>query len=116
MPELYVKVNGFLDSVRKFVCHVIGITFQTVEKHSLMELLGGVDGMLYLIILKLKLNLIFSYFWTDAALNHWMQKYNWKAIDNKYIFVSNQDENIKTKNITEKIDYENILGVMASCR
>jgi len=32
------------------------------------------------------------------------------------VFVANQDENIKTKNITEKIDYENILGVMASCR
>lgn len=46
MPDLYVKVNGFLDSVRKFVCHVIGITFQSVEKHFLMELLGGLDGML----------------------------------------------------------------------
>lgn len=44
MPELYAKVNGFLDSVRKFVCHVIGITFQSVEKHFLMELLGGLDG------------------------------------------------------------------------
>jgi len=44
-PELYAKVNGFLDSVRKFVCHVIGITFQSIEKHNLMELLGGIDGM-----------------------------------------------------------------------
>ncbi|CAH1724427.1 hypothetical protein AGLY_012578 [Aphis glycines] len=94
-PELYAKVNGFLDSVRKFVCHVIGITFQSIEKHFLMELLGGID---------------------DAALKHWILKYNWKELDNKYVFVANQDENIKTKNITEKIDYENILGVMASCR
>lgn len=53
---------------------------------------------------------------TDAALKHWIQKYNWKEVDNKYVFVANQDDNIKTKNITEKIDYENILGVMASCR
>jgi len=55
MPQLYVKVEGFLDSVRKFVCHVIGITFQSVEKHSLMELLGGLDGMWYLLILKFKM-------------------------------------------------------------
>lgn len=48
MPDLYVKVNGFLDSVRKFVCHVIGITFQSVEKHVLMELLGGLDGKFFL--------------------------------------------------------------------
>lgn len=32
------------------------------------------------------------------------------------IFIANQDENIKTKNINEKIDFENVGAIMASCR
>lgn len=44
MPELSLQIVGFADSIRKFVCHVVGITFQTVEKALLSELLGGVDS------------------------------------------------------------------------
>jgi translation initiation factor 3 subunit K len=32
------------------------------------------------------------------------------------IFIANQDENIKTKNITEKIDFENAAAIMATSR
>jgi len=39
-----------------------------------------------------------------------------KELDNKYAFVANEDEHIKTKNTTEKIDHENMLGVMGSRR
>lgn len=45
MPALYEKINGFQDSIRKFVCHVVGITFQTIHKYLLSELLGNIDGM-----------------------------------------------------------------------
>lgn len=44
MPDLYGKIQGFQDSIRKFVCHVVGITFQTINKHLLCELLGNIDG------------------------------------------------------------------------
>lgn len=44
MPELFVRITGFHDSIRKFVCHVVGITFQTIQKAILAQLLGGVDG------------------------------------------------------------------------
>lgn len=40
IPELTQKISGFLDSIRKFVCHVVGITFQTIEKNHLSQLLG----------------------------------------------------------------------------
>nr|QBH73285.1 eukaryotic translation initiation factor 3 subunit K [Thermobia domestica] len=95
VPELCTSITGFHDSIRKFVCHVVGITFQTIEKHQLSLLLGGID---------------------DQVLQHWIKKYGWKELDNGLVFIANQDENIKTKNITEKIDFENVAGIMAACR
>ena len=44
VPELCAQITGFHDSIRKFVCHVVGITFQTVDRVVLAKLLGDVDG------------------------------------------------------------------------
>lgn len=44
MSELCERIVGFQDSIRKFVCHVVGITFQTIDRGLLAQLLGGVDG------------------------------------------------------------------------
>nr|CAD7449977.1 unnamed protein product [Timema bartmani]CAD7459480.1 unnamed protein product [Timema tahoe]CAD7588625.1 unnamed protein product [Timema genevievae] len=95
MPELCSRIVGFHDSIRKFVCHVVGITFQTVEKSVLAQLLGGVD---------------------DATVRHWVNKYGWREESNNLVFIANQDENIKTKNITEKIDFESSAAIMAALR
>ncbi|XP_012282108.1 eukaryotic translation initiation factor 3 subunit K [Orussus abietinus] len=94
IPELCHRIVGFQDSIRKFVCHVVGITFQTIDKSLLMQLLGNVD---------------------ETTLKHWVKKYGWKEESKTVIFIANQDENIKTKNITEKIDFESVAGLMASC-
>ncbi|KAK2576052.1 hypothetical protein KPH14_007393 [Odynerus spinipes] len=94
MSDLCDRIVGFQDSIRKFVCHVVGITFQTVDKRLLIQLLGRVD---------------------DTTLEHWVNKYGWKNQSESIIFIANQDENIKTKNITEKIDFENVAGLMAAC-
>ncbi|XP_034936531.1 eukaryotic translation initiation factor 3 subunit K [Chelonus insularis] len=94
MSELCNKIVGFQDSIRKFVCHVVGITFQTIDKNLLAQLLGSVD---------------------ESTLKHWVKKYGWQEQSKNVIFIANQDENIKTKNITEKIDFENVAGLMASC-
>ncbi|KAL7301794.1 eukaryotic translation initiation factor 3 subunit K [Trichogramma pretiosum] len=97
MSGLIHKITGFHDSIRKFVCHVVGITFQTIHKSLLIELLGG----------KLEVN--------DAVLKQWIKKYGWKEQGEGIIFIANQDENIKTKNITEKIDFDNVANLMAAC-
>ncbi|ERL91876.1 eukaryotic translation initiation factor 3 subunit K [Dendroctonus ponderosae] len=94
-PELTQKIAGFLDSIRKFVCHVVGITFQTIEISHLAQLLGVID---------------------DSTLQVWIKKYGWKSDSDNLVFISNQDENIKTKNISEKIDFESVGHIMASCR
>ena len=45
MSKLYDNIVGFQDSIRKFVCHVVGITFQTIDKPLFSQLLGDVDGI-----------------------------------------------------------------------
>lgn len=48
IDNLCSRIVGFNDSIRKYVCHVVGITFQTIDKPLLVELLGGkyqVNGM-----------------------------------------------------------------------
>jgi len=80
-------IIGFDDCIRKFVCHVVNITYQTVDKAVLKELLGNI---------------------TDAELRSWIAKNRWKEEPNGMIFISNQEDNIKTKNISEKITFETV--------
>ncbi|XP_058799311.1 eukaryotic translation initiation factor 3 subunit K [Phymastichus coffea] len=101
MNNICCRIMGFNDSIRKFVCHVVGITFQTINESLLVELLGG----------KYQVN--------ENVLSQWIKKYGWRmeerAESGNIIFIANQDENIKTKNITEKIDFDNVAGLMAAC-
>jgi len=94
-PAIIKGVNGFENSIRKFICHVIQITYQTIEKNALRSLLGGL---------------------ADNQLHQWMAQNGWKDVENGFVFVTNQDDNIKTKNITEKIDLENVAQVIAAYR
>lgn len=91
-PDLFSKVSSFFDSIRKYVCHVVGITFQSIEKQYLCRLLDV----------------------SNATLNVWIKKYGWKDQGN-LVYISSQEENIKTKNITEKIEFENLAPLMAAC-
>lgn len=45
MTDFVSNITGFYDSIRKFICHVVGITFQTIEKDYLVRLLGDIDGI-----------------------------------------------------------------------
>lgn len=58
--------------------------------------------------IKIKSN---KYFFSDVTLKHWVKKYGWRDEGN-LIFIASQDENIKTKNITEKIEFEHLAPLM----
>jgi len=94
-PQLLVGFTGFEDAIRKFICHVINITFQTIEKSSMRSMLGSL---------------------ADNQLTFWMNQNGWKDVENGYVFIANQEEKIKTKNITEKIDLENVAQVISAYR
>lgn len=84
---------GFEDSIRRFICYAVGITYQVIKKTVLKELLGNVS---------------------EAQVNQWISKSNWKDLGDGYVYISNQEDNIKTKNITEKITFEGVAAIMAS--
>ncbi|KAK6470684.1 eukaryotic translation initiation factor 3 subunit K isoform X2 [Huso huso] len=43
--ELIDGITGFEDSVRKFICHVVGITYQNIDRRLLAEMLGDQTGV-----------------------------------------------------------------------
>uniref|UniRef100_A0A674NVM4 Eukaryotic translation initiation factor 3 subunit K n=1 Tax=Takifugu rubripes TaxID=31033 RepID=A0A674NVM4_TAKRU len=44
----------------------------------------------------------------------WMNKHGWAENEEGQIFIFNQDESIKPKNIVEKIDFESVSSIMAT--
>ena len=91
--SMFRHISGFNDSIRKFVCHVVGITFQTIPKDMLKEMMGGIE---------------------DSTLEQWMRKNGWKHQGN-LVVIASQDEKIKTKNIIEKIEFDSLGGLMSKC-
>ncbi|XP_074990635.1 eukaryotic translation initiation factor 3 subunit K isoform X2 [Calonectris borealis] len=91
--ELLDGITGFEDSVRKFICHVVGITYQHIDRWLLAEMLGDLS---------------------EAQLKVWMSKYGWTEPEPGRIFICNQEESIKPKNIVEKIDFDSVSSIMAS--
>ena len=76
------------------IYYVINMTYQRVEKKFIADLLNVTIGEL-------------------AGLMH---KNGWKDDEEGQIFIANQEEKIKNKNITEKIEFENVFSVIAGYR
>ncbi|GFR93457.1 eukaryotic translation initiation factor 3 subunit K [Elysia marginata] len=95
LDPLIEGIVGFEDSIRKFVCHVVASTYSTIRKDKLRQLLGNV---------------------TEAQASQWVSKYGWTEQLDGYVFIANQDEHIRTKNITEKISFDSVAAIMASGR
>ena len=93
--KLTRAIAGFEDNMRKYVCHVISTTYQRIPEERLCELLGLERD--------------------ENMMNQWIAKNGWTTNEANYVTISNQDESIKTKKITEKIDLESVAGIMASC-
>jgi len=89
------QMNGFGDEIRKYVCHVVNITYQNIEKEELRELLGGVD---------------------TPSLHQWINRYGWRDNGDGSLFIQSQELNVKTKEIVEKISFENVAPVLASIK
>uniref|UniRef100_A0A1I8JNL8 CSN8_PSD8_EIF3K domain-containing protein n=1 Tax=Macrostomum lignano TaxID=282301 RepID=A0A1I8JNL8_9PLAT len=82
------SVMGFTDSVRKFICHVVGISYQKIKTDQLCR------------ILDIKRDQLAVY----------LEEYGWKLVpdDPSHVFVFNYEETIKTRNISEKIGFPQV--------
>lgn len=91
--DLIKDIVGFKDNIRNFVCHIVGITYQHIRSSLLQELLGLAND-------------------SDAYKNL-LKKRNWEAKEDGYVLVTNQEDKIKTINITEKIELEQVANILA---
>lgn len=94
--DLYKDVLGFEESIRNFVCHVIGITYQNIRNSLLKDLLGLAEN--------------------EEEYKNWMKKNNWKLGADDYVLIDNQEDKIRTINITEKIELEQVANILATYR
>lgn len=94
--DLFKEVDGFKDSIRKFVCHIVGITYQNIRPGLLKDILGLSND--------------------ENEYNNWLKKQDWKLNDDGYVTVANQEDKIKTINITEKIELEQVANILATYR
>lgn len=94
--DLYKDIASFEDSIRTFVCHIVGITYQNIRASMLREILGLKND--------------------DEAYQTWLTKNEWKAGDDGYVTVASQEDKIKTINITEKIELEQVATILATYR
>uniref|UniRef100_A0A8C0BWY4 Uncharacterized protein n=1 Tax=Buteo japonicus TaxID=224669 RepID=A0A8C0BWY4_9AVES len=62
------------------ICHMVGITYQHIDRWLRC--------------------------WGTSQLMVWMSKYGWMEPEPGRIFICNQEESIKPKNIVEKIDFD----------
>uniref|UniRef100_A0A8C0GMK4 Eukaryotic translation initiation factor 3 subunit K n=1 Tax=Chelonoidis abingdonii TaxID=106734 RepID=A0A8C0GMK4_CHEAB len=82
-PEILLGFTSLNDLL--VICHVVGITYQHIDRWLLAEVLGDLS---------------------DNQLKVWMSKYGWTETESGKIFICNQEESIKPKNIVEKIDFD----------
>ena len=57
----------------------------------------------------------YIYIFSDQVLKQWVGKCSWKDLGNGRVFITSQEDLVKTKNITEKIEFENVAGIMSHC-
>lgn len=92
--ELIADIVGFKDSIRNFVCHMVGITYQHIRTPLLKDILGLSNN--------------------EKEFNELLKKRDWKLNDDGYVLVANQEDKIKTINITEKIELEQVANILAT--
>lgn len=82
----------FDEAIRRYVCHVVSITYQKVSIEHLSMVLGGLQG---------------------DNLQAVIDRQGWQLEGNS-VFIVNQDAIIKPKNIVAKMQFDNVSSVIAS--
>lgn len=88
-------------------------TYQTIDFNELREILGNLSGILKLLIFKIEKFFNLAFF-KDDDLNKLIRNKGWKKQDDGYVFVANHEESIKTKNIVEKIKFDDVSSVLSA--
>jgi len=77
--------SNFRYCISPDICRTVSITFQHIKVDDLRELLGDLE---------------------DHELQHWISSNSWTLKENDLVFVTNQEEIVKTRNIVDKVNFE----------
>jgi len=87
-PQLIEPITGFKEAIRNYICTVVQSTYQNINKDILASYMGSLDS---------------------GVLEDMIGQQGWKGNSlNEVVFVASQDDNCKTKNITEKVTFEKL--------
>ena len=67
------------------ICQAVSISYQHIKEGTLRELLGDLE---------------------DEELEDWIKQNDWTRKEDQLIFVTNQEEIVKSKNIVDKVNFE----------
>lgn len=90
--KIFTEMNGFVNAVRKFVCHVVQLTYKHVEEDFLLKMLGP--------------SLDESEFMGILEQNNWELK-------GDSVFVGHKEEMVEQKEIIEKMPIEVVTPILA---
>lgn len=92
-PELIQPILGFQEAIREYICHIVSITFQRIEASKLMSLLGDIS---------------------EEVFEKLIAEKGWKRLEGQegLLFVANQEEKVKTRNIVEKVTFDKLKGII----
>ncbi|KAI3409805.1 hypothetical protein GPALN_006180 [Globodera pallida] len=97
--QMIESITSFKEATRNYACQVINVTFQRIHKQQLVNLLGGID---------------------DAQLAAYanLPSNKWKKMEdadgNVIYFIHNHEEHVKSRNIEEKLRFEQYVEVLRS--
>jgi translation initiation factor 3 subunit K len=89
--DVVSHVKGFDEGIYEFILHIVSKTFQTIEYGELKEILGDLS---------------------NDEMNKLIKSKGWKKLEDNYVFVANHEDIVKTKNIVEKIKFDDVSPVM----
>jgi len=86
-PQLIEPITGFKQAIRNYICTVVQSTYQNISKEVLSSYMGSLD---------------------EQVLEDMIAEQKWVENGKGVVFVANQDDNCKTKNIVEKITFDKL--------
>lgn len=90
--KIFMEMAGFVEAARKFICHVVHLTYKNIEADFLMQLLGPMEDS--------------SEFLQVLADNNW-------DLDGDSVFVGHKEEMVEQKEIIEKMPIEVVTPILA---
>lgn len=92
--ELIEGITGFRESIKKFIASVLKVTYQNIGRSLLKEYLN--DDTI-----------------EDLEITKFCAENGWKMEDD-HVYINSQEAHIKSKNISEKITFDNVAAIIRS--